>query len=42
MAADASAHADTDREIVVRRTIDGPRTVVFDAFTDVERLGRWW
>ena len=42
MAADARAHADTDREIVVRRTIDGPRTVVFDAFTDVERLGRWW
>jgi uncharacterized protein YndB with AHSA1/START domain len=42
MAADASAHADTDREIVVKRTIEGPRKVVFDAFTDVERLGRWW
>jgi uncharacterized protein YndB with AHSA1/START domain len=42
MAAEASAQPDTDREIVVRRTIEGPRTVVFDAFTDETRLGRWW
>ena len=42
MAAEASAQAETDREIVVTRIIEGPRTVVFDAFTEVDRLGRWW
>ena len=42
MAAEASAPAATDREIVVTRIIDGPRTIVFDAFTDVDKLGEWW
>jgi len=42
MATDASAQTDMDREIVVRRTIEGPRTVVFDAFTDLDRLAKWW
>lgn len=42
MTLDASAPATSDREIVVRRTIEGPRKLVFDAFTDPERLGRWW
>ncbi|HLZ44473.1 MAG TPA: SRPBCC domain-containing protein [Gemmatimonadales bacterium] len=42
MALDASAPAATDREIVVTRIIEGPRRIVFDAFTDPERLGRWW
>ena len=42
MAPQASAQAETDREIVVTRTIEGPRKLVFDAFTDVDRLGRWW
>ncbi len=41
MTLDASAPA-SDREIVVRRTIEGPRTLVFEAFADPERLGRWW
>lgn len=40
--AEVSAQAETDREIVVTRIIEGPRKLVFDAFTDVERLGRWW
>ena len=42
MATDASAPASTDREIVVTRIIEGPRRLVFDAFTDPDRLGRWW
>jgi uncharacterized protein YndB with AHSA1/START domain len=32
----------TDREIVVSREIDGPREVVFEAFTDVASLSQWW
>jgi uncharacterized protein YndB with AHSA1/START domain len=31
-----------DREIVVSRTITGPRRLVFQAFTDVRHLDRWW
>jgi uncharacterized protein YndB with AHSA1/START domain len=42
MAREVSAQAETDREIVVTRVIEGPRKLVFDAFTDVDRLGRWW
>jgi len=33
---------ESEREIVVSRVIDGPRTVVFEAFTDARRLGQWW
>lgn len=32
----------TDREIVISRTIDAPRDLVFDAFTEVRHLSRWW
>jgi uncharacterized protein YndB with AHSA1/START domain len=32
----------TDREIVVSRLIDAPRELVFEAFTDVRHLSRWW
>jgi uncharacterized protein YndB with AHSA1/START domain len=42
MATDASAQPATDREIVVTRIIEGPRSIVFDAFSDPDRLGRWW
>jgi uncharacterized protein YndB with AHSA1/START domain len=42
MTAGASTRPDTDREIVVSRSIDGPRKLVFDAFTDVENLATWW
>lgn len=32
----------TDRQIVVSRTIDAPREVVFEAFTAVRHLAQWW
>lgn len=32
----------TDREIVVSRTIDAPRELVFEAFTAVRHLSQWW
>ena len=31
-----------DREIVITRTIDARRELVFEAFTDVAHLSRWW
>lgn len=31
-----------DREIVISRVIDAPRELVFEAFTDVRHLARWW
>jgi uncharacterized protein YndB with AHSA1/START domain len=31
-----------DREAIVSRVIDAPREVVFEAFTDVRHLSRWW
>lgn len=31
-----------EREIVVARTIDAPRELVFEAFTDLRHLSRWW
>jgi uncharacterized protein YndB with AHSA1/START domain len=31
-----------DREIVISRTIDAPRELVFEAFTAVKHLSRWW
>jgi uncharacterized protein YndB with AHSA1/START domain len=31
-----------DREIVIARTIDAPRQLVFEAFTDARHLSRWW
>src|SRR5947209_7048873 len=39
-APDQSATA--DREIVVSRVIDAPRELVFEAFTEVRHLSRWW
>jgi uncharacterized protein YndB with AHSA1/START domain len=35
-------HAAADREIVVCRTIGAPRELVFEAFTQVRHLSRWW
>lgn len=32
----------TDRELMVSRLIEGPRDVVFEAFTEVQHLSRWW
>ncbi|MFD2421325.1 SRPBCC family protein [Amycolatopsis pigmentata] len=34
--------ATADREIVISRVIDAPREVVFEAFTEVRHLSRWW
>ncbi|WP_112134491.1 SRPBCC family protein [Glycomyces dulcitolivorans] len=31
-----------DREIVISRVVDGPRALVFKAFTEVRHLSRWW
>ncbi len=32
----------SDREVVVTRTINGPARLVFEAFTDAELFKRWW
>ncbi|HTE45420.1 MAG TPA: SRPBCC family protein [Gemmatimonadaceae bacterium] len=32
----------SDREIVVARTIDAPRALVFSAYTDEKHLAAWW
>ena len=34
--------APADREIVMSRFIDAPRELVFEAFTAVRHLSRWW
>ena len=34
--------ATADREIVLSRVIDAPRELVFEAFTEVRHLSRWW
>ena len=34
--------ATADREIVISRVIGAPRELVFEAFTRVEHLSRWW
>ena len=40
---DARADLTTaDREIVISRVIDAPRELVFEAFTEVRHLSRWW
>jgi uncharacterized protein YndB with AHSA1/START domain len=33
---------ESEREIVVSRAIDGPRVLVFEAFSEVHHLARWW
>lgn len=32
----------SDREIVITRAFDAPRTVVFDTWTKAEHVARWW
>ncbi len=40
---DAPAQSATaDREIVISRVITAPRELVFEAFTEVRHLSRWW
>ncbi len=38
----AQAEPASDREIVITRVIDAPRELVFEAFTEVRHLSRWW
>jgi len=38
----APASATTDREIVISRVIGAPRELVFETFTQVRHLSRWW
>jgi len=33
---------ESDREVVVTRTINGPARIVFEAFTRAELFKRWW
>jgi uncharacterized protein YndB with AHSA1/START domain len=35
-------HASADREIVISQCIGAPRELVFEAFTQVRHLSRWW
>jgi uncharacterized protein YndB with AHSA1/START domain len=37
-----STRAASEREIVVSRLIEGPRRLVFGAYTDVKHLAHWW
>lgn len=34
--------ATAEREVVISRVIDAPRELVFEAFTEVRHLSRWW
>ncbi|NEE03041.1 SRPBCC family protein [Phytoactinopolyspora halotolerans] len=40
--AQAAQPVTSDREIVISRVIDAPRELVFEAFTEVRHLSRWW
>ena len=31
-----------DREVVIARSIEAPRALVFEAFTEVRHLSQWW
>lgn len=38
----ASSKTTADREITLSRTINAPRDLVFEAFTEVRHLSQWW
>ena len=40
--AETTISTPSDREVVVTRTFDAPRTLVFDAYTQPELLKRWY
>src|SRR5262252_6532201 len=42
MTSSSGEHVTADREIVISQVIDAPRELVFEAFTDVRHLSRWW
>lgn len=35
-------HVDAEREVAVTRVLNAPRVLVFQAWTDPERLAHWW
>ena len=37
-----TAERTSDRELVVRRTVNGPARLVFEAWTKAELFQRWW
>lgn len=39
---DDQSNSRADREMAVSRVIDAPRELVFEAFTAVRHLSRWW
>ncbi|NDL60252.1 SRPBCC family protein [Phytoactinopolyspora mesophila] len=42
MTSSTAQQATADREIVITRTIEAPRHLVFAAFTEVRHLSQWW
>jgi uncharacterized protein YndB with AHSA1/START domain len=40
--ANATVERTSERELVVRRTVNGPARIVFDAWTKPELFQRWW
>lgn len=38
----ANRESKSEREIVVSRTIEAPRSLVFEVYTDVKHLAQWW
>ena len=42
MAAGGSASTAAERELVITRVFDAPRPLVFKAWTEPDRLVRWW
>lgn len=41
-ASTSAAGSTPDRELVITRVFDAPRNLVFQAWTDPQRLQRWW
>jgi uncharacterized protein YndB with AHSA1/START domain len=39
---DSSAEPASDRAIVTTRVLDGPRELVFKAWSDRDHLAHWW
>lgn len=37
-----AAEPEAERAVTVSREIDGPRRLVFEAYTEVRHLSRWW
>ena len=42
MMVDGTLSDTSDREFVVTRIIEGPRPLVFEAYTDARHLAHWW